>query len=179
MYYNDVKIFLLIMMLFLNGCQQAPDRKLEASTGFMTNGAYKVSTIEIQAGPINLLGGNVGRLEIIPQATIQTFNEPKVGTLIGVSPVFRYTRLLTEDFFAFIELGAGPGYLDIRTREQGSPGFNFVDSANIGFSYSIRENMKLLIKEKNQHVSHAGLRGSRNGGINTYGASIGLEIEFK
>ena len=68
-------------------------------------------------------------------------------------------------------------YFGVDTVEQDSPGFEFYDTGKGGFSYQLNEDKKIFLEYHAVHISNLGLRGT-NGGINAYGAVIGLTKKF-
>lgn len=114
-----------------------------------------------------------GRLSMV----VEPFFEPLIrpgGFTLGAVLMFHYAYPLSKSLRAFIEGGAGPGYLSKRTREQGSGGFNFFDQGGGGLQIFIKESQALTFGYRFRHISHAGLRDSSNGGINSHFALIGF-----
>jgi len=95
------------------------------------------------------------------------------GHTLGATAMLRYSYPLGR-FTPYLEVGAGPTILSVTTYEQEKSGFAFRDQVGIGTEFSITENLSLFAGYRFGHISHAGLRNTRNRGIESDIGILGL-----
>lgn len=96
--------------------------------------------------------------------------------LVGTTPLSRYSYPVGFGQ-VYVEAGAGPAYLNMKTREQGSAGFNFFDQVGAGVSFSA-DNLSVRLGYRFSHISHAGLRDGSNGGIDAHSILFGFSLNY-
>lgn len=172
-------ILLALLLTVLSGCESV---KL-AETGIYSGQTYGHTGIEYQATPIRtqtLFENNrIGdfRFLVGPELITDLIVKPKSGYFVGLAPIAKITYTW-DPFRVFVEAGAGPSYLTIRTKEQGGPGFNFVDQVGVGMECNILDRLSLVGKYRYSHTSHAGVRDSSNNGIDAHSGQFGLKLDF-
>lgn len=104
-------------------------------------------------------------------------SSPNTGAEGGVSLFFKI-GLLPQDrkLQPYIKFGAGPSYMSLHTREQGTQ-FNFVDSGCVGIHYFFQENTAFTLEGRYRHLSNAGI-DEPNSGINTAFILAGASYRF-
>jgi Lipid A 3-O-deacylase (PagL) len=127
-------------------------------------------------GPVGS-GPLKGALEIGLEPFYQRFVDPEDAFFAGLGAVVRYHLLPLGRFVPYVELGAAPGYTDLRVREQRTD-FVFLVFGGVGASYFITERTALYAGYRLQHISNAGT-DSPNQGINSHTGVIGLSIFFR
>jgi lipid A 3-O-deacylase len=118
-----------------------------------------------------------GAFEIGLEPIYQRFFDPQTAFFTGLGAVARYHLLPLGRFVPYVELGAAPGYTDLRVREQ-QTNFVFLLFAGLGASYFVTERTALYAGYRLQHVSNAGT-SSPNQGINSHTGVIGVSIFFR
>jgi len=111
--------------------------------------------------------------------------EPFIGATIspendyeaGISFLFKYGFPLNNKLTPYLKVGTGPMFLGIDTKEQGSES-NFVDSAAMGFSWFLKEDVSLDCEYRFRHVSNAGF-DEPNKGIETNSVYVGFTYRFE
>ena len=115
-----------------------------------------------------------GAFEIGLEPIYQRFVEPKTAFFAGVDAVARYHFLPLGRFVPYVELGAGPGYNDLHSREQQS-NFIFLLFGGVGASYFLTERTALYAGYRFQHMSNA-YTSHPNEGINSNTGVIGVSF---
>jgi lipid A 3-O-deacylase len=118
-----------------------------------------------------------GAFEIGVEPFYQRFVEPKTAFFAGLGAVARYHLLPLGRLVPYVELGAAPGYTDLRVREQ-QTNFVFLLFGGVGASYFVTERTALYAGYRLQHISNAGT-DSPNMGINSHTGVIGVSIFFR
>jgi opacity protein-like surface antigen len=118
-----------------------------------------------------------GALEIGLEPFYQRFFEPEKAFFAGLGAVARYHLLPLGRFVPYIELGAAPGYTDLRVKEQDT-NFVFLLFGGVGASYFVTERTALYAGYRLQHISNGGT-ASPNQGINSHTGVIGVSIFFR
>ena len=137
--------------------------------------------------PINLYAGaeankaigldkDYGTLHLGIQTTHHIYTHPDQGQYNAISPYFRYSYP-NANLQAYVEGGAGPGYLNMGTREQGNSGFNFIDQAGGGIRYT-NERFSFNLGYRYSHISHAGTRDAPNRGLDGHSVIFGLSFNY-
>jgi opacity protein-like surface antigen len=120
-----------------------------------------------------------GALEIGLEPFYQRFVEPDEAKAFfaGLGAVARYHFLPFERLVPYLELGAAPGYTDLRVQEQQTD-VVFLLFAGVGASYFLTERTALYAGYRLQHISNAGT-DSPNRGINSHTGVVGISIFFR
>jgi hypothetical protein len=118
-----------------------------------------------------------GALEIGVEPFYQRFVDPEDAFFAGLGAVARYHLLSLGRFVPYVELGAAPGYTDLRVREQRTD-VVFLLFGGAGVSYFITERTALYAGYRLQHISNAGT-DSPNQGINSHTGVIGFSAFFR
>jgi Lipid A 3-O-deacylase (PagL) len=122
-------------------------------------------------------GALKGALEIGLEPFYQRFVEPETAFFVGLGAVARYHFLPLGRLVPYLELGAAPGYTDLRVREQQTD-FVFLVFGGVGASYFVAERAALYAGYRLQHISNAGT-DSPNRGINSHTGVVGVSIFFR
>ena len=175
------KLLPAFIAALLTGCSAPTDTRWNAgvTSGYGIGDRIVIpTTVHIGCELNEPLGidKNLGTLTLNLEAYHHRFIAPETGSLIGAAPMLRYSYPL-GDFSPYLEGGAGPGYLTIRTKEQGPPGFNFLDQGGFGIDYHI-DDLTFTLGYRCSHISHARLRNGPNGGIDEHIIRFGLSIDF-
>ena len=118
-----------------------------------------------------------GKLHLAVEGFSYEFKgEERGGSMRGITPMGRYEFPLSP-VTAYVEAGAGPGYLDMRTREQGHEGFNFLDQGGFGFRFQDEE-AYVQLGYRYMHISHGRTRESPNKGIDSHLFLFGFGFRF-
>jgi opacity protein-like surface antigen len=120
-----------------------------------------------------------GALEIGLEPFYQRFVEPDKAKAFfaGLGAVARYHFLPFGRFVPYLELGAAPGYTDLRVQEQQTD-FVFLLFGGAGASYFLTERTALYAGYRLQHISNGGT-DSPNRGINSHTGVVGVSIFFR
>jgi lipid A 3-O-deacylase len=185
--------FLILLPLFLAfpGCAYlskiTPDR-LAAHSGFSWSAidGDDIQTvpaairIEFNTNELIQLSPKYGRLNIGIEAFGNSTIEPELGLLVGVAAMIKYSYDVNDILSLYLEGGAGPNYLSLGTYEQSKSGFNFYDQIGAGIELrpGPRSPHSLILGYRFGHISHAGLRSSRNRGIETDTIIFGFSTKF-
>lgn len=108
-----------------------------------------------------------GKVHLSIEAFDYEFNGDKSGAMRGVTPMGRYEYSVCEPVSVYFEAGAGPGYLNMRTREQGHAGFNFLDQGGFGVRLT-EDDVFAQFGYRYMHISHGGTRDGPNKGIDSH-----------
>lgn len=180
-----LRLFLCFLFLLLSGCSILKVDGVEAKTGYSTTHLEyqgRVSLIPVRLSTQfhyvePLLPSSFGslnpKLEVISDQIIS----PEQGYLVGICPMLQYKYRFDFGLEAFLEAGAGPTYLSLKTFEQGGPGFNFIDQIGGGIRYEMGP-VEADVSYRFSHLSHAGLRDTQNRGIDSHTILLGLRIPF-
>jgi len=122
------------------------------------------------------LHGHDDRLQFSLDPFINPIDAGQSGYEAGLTVFLRYFRSLSQRTDLFAELGSGPMYLSISTSEQGDPGFNFLNQVGLGARYLISDRVAWMVSCRYRHLSHGGLRESRNLGLDSFGVVSGLSL---
>ena len=118
-----------------------------------------------------------GALELGLEPIYQRFVDPETAFFAGLGAVARYHLLPLGRLVPYIELGAAPGYTDLRVREQ-QTSFVFLLFGGLGASYFVTDRTALYAGYRLQHISNAGT-SSPNMGINSHTGVVGVSIFFR
>jgi hypothetical protein len=111
--------------------------------------AYKVVPAFVRIG-FNMnslfgLEGGRGTLQFALEPFANAVVGPEGGMETGLDVFVRYLHPLTPSVQLVSEIGAGPMYFSLDTREQGDAGFNFLDQFGLGLQAAVSENMALTL----------------------------------
>jgi len=118
-----------------------------------------------------------GILEFQIEPFLNPVFSPDAEIEAGVSFLIKYAFPLNEKLMPYLKFGAGPSFMSLDTREQGTK-FNFVDSAAAGFSWFLKEDLTLDVEYRFRHLSNCSV-DEPNGGINTQSILMGLSFRFE
>jgi hypothetical protein len=180
------------ILLLISGCQYTTENIEFQAIGFhtgYTNGALRGDDlhsvpfrIEAHTRVNKILGlpYKYGDLQVNAEVVVDTITSPSLGVLAGLVPMVRYNypSLYRSNTTFFIRGGAGPGYFDTMTHEQGNPGFNFIDQIGAGIEHRLNDFSRLSLSYNFTHISHAGIRPTTNRGIEYHSIMAGIVIEF-
>ncbi len=104
------------------------------------------------------------------------------GSAIGGPSLLMRLDLLPSDstLVPYLQVGTGLAFNDAyRDQQQRGIGQSteFLQQAELGVRWKMREGVSLLVEGGVQHISNAGL-AARNAGVNALGGNIGLEWKF-
>ena len=176
--------FLLVSILA--GCQTRPKLHLLFGVGAIhapIQGKDLLAEIQAVRGEVDTAGltglpQRYGRLDLGLEVYGGITFRPRSGHFEGVTPFLRYTYPLTDRFASYVEAGAGPAILGLTTHEQEKSGFAFHDQVGAGVVIQLGGGMSLLIGYRFSHISHGGVRGTRNRGIEASSISAWLSFTF-
>jgi hypothetical protein len=117
-----------------------------------------------------------GSLAIRLEPTFAVNFRPRSGYLIGLNMLLRYRFLRWESVAPYLELGAGPAYIDLDIRDQ-IDGFAFIPTAGAGVTWRTWERVSLELGVRLQHISNAYTRRP-NGGVDTVQVLLGAAYHF-
>ena len=106
-------------------------------------------------------------LQLVFEPFLNSLAAPKTGIETGCSIGLRYLHPLSVSLDLFTEASFAPMFLSIKSVEQGSAGFNFLDQLGAGLQYKVSERTAIFGGYRFRHISHAGLVERPNGGINS------------
>lgn len=159
----------------------------EASRGFQLDeigigsgyagGHMKFTDATYQAVPLYLRFGfdmnsvvgipeNKGTLQLAFEPFCNPVIEPESGVETGLNVFFRYLHPVAPSVKLVSEIGSGPIYLSVDSREQGDAGFNFLNQFGLGTQLAVSGNSAITIGYRFRHISNAGT-SQPNRGINT------------
>jgi lipid A 3-O-deacylase len=118
-----------------------------------------------------------GALEIGVEPIYQRFVEPDDAFFAGLGAVARYHLLPLGRLVPYVELGAAPGYTDLRVIEQRTD-VVFLLLGGVGASVFVADRVALYAGYRLQHISNAGT-DTPNRGINSHTGVLGLSIFFR
>ncbi|ANT65956.1 acyloxyacyl hydrolase [Prosthecochloris sp. CIB 2401] len=174
--------FFLFVLLCLPSWLYAAGRvhlsELGISTGYASGehrpegGDFHVTSFAFRAG------FDLGGLQCSFDPFVNAIDADESGVEAGLTVFLRYFERLGGKVSVFGEIGSGPMYLGIDTREQGDAGFNFLNLFGAGFRYHISHSLSLDLAGRYRHLSHAGLRDNDNLGMDSWGFSTGIYLGY-
>jgi hypothetical protein len=114
-----------------------------------------------------------GRVWLLAETALWVSLEPQRGYAAGATAVARYTFVALDRLRPFVELGAGPIYLDFENDRSQADGFSFTLQAGPGATYPLGSRWALMTRAQLHHISNAGLRRP-NPGINDVLITVGI-----
>jgi hypothetical protein len=172
------KLFGPLLALSIGGCSGL---ETGISTGYGRFKDTELVPVNVHVGrDVNDVIGldeKFGKIHVALEGFSYQFNDKvKDGSMSGVTPMGRYEFPLSP-VSPYVEAGAGPGYLDFRTREQGHRGFNFLDQG--GFGVIVREDgVFAQVGYRYMHISHGGTRDGPNKGIDSHIVLFGFGFRW-
>lgn len=117
-----------------------------------------------------------GLLELMYEPFISPIFSPASNVEFGVPVSLKYGFPITEKFYPYIQVGIGPYYTTLHTREQ-STQFNLISQGGGGVMFFFREHWALSADYRWRHVSNAGIK-KPNAGIDAHEYTLGLSYYF-
>ena len=176
----------LLLLLWCCGCSSLTYRGTALETGYTY---ANIKGDDLRAVPLfirpswntNPLCGikpRYGDLDVAIEGFALSTSSPERGSILGVTPLLRYSYPVYNQWRLYIEAGAGPAYLGIHTYEQERSGFSFYDQIGAGATYRLQDRLNLQIGYRFGHFSHGGVLQTRNRGIETHTVLFGIELRF-
>jgi lipid A 3-O-deacylase len=132
---------------------------------------FTVSPLLVRVGfSMNRLVGIEGEqstLQLALEPEVNVISAPEHGVEAGCGIGLRYFRKLSSPVDLFFEASFAPMFLSINSVEQGAAGFNFLDHFGSGLQYRLSPKSAFFGGYRWRHISHAGLVGRSNMGINS------------
>lgn len=176
----------------LNAAVQAKEKSCFSSVGFLSGFTYGEldSRDDYENIPFLLSYGFdlrplASKIGINTKGVLEFQAEPFIGAAIspendyeaGISFLLKYGFPLNKKLMPYLKVGTGPMFLGISNKEQGSE-FNFIDSAALGFSWFLEDDISLDCEYRFRHVSNAGL-DDPNKGIEAQTFLVGVTYGFE
>lgn len=117
-----------------------------------------------------------GKLNFALEPFCNRIVSPSHNIELGFSVFFQYVYPILEKMRVYGEIGAGPMYLGIDTVAQGQAGFNFLDQVGVGMQFYTTKLQALNIGYRYRHISHAGIRGKPNKGIDSNAMIVSYSV---
>ncbi|NTW52255.1 MAG: acyloxyacyl hydrolase [Chlorobiaceae bacterium] len=118
-----------------------------------------------------------GTLQLAIEPFANPVTKPESGVEAGLGIFIRYLHPLSSSVKLVSEVGSGPMYLGINTREQGKKGFNFMNQFGAGLQMAVTESSALTLGYRFRHLSNAGI-SEPNRGINTGAVVISYSMLY-
>lgn len=135
-----------------------------------TQATYKAVSVYLRFGfdisPVLGMRHNNGTLQFAFEPFCNPVSSPGSGVETGLNVFLRYLYPLSSSVKLVSEIGSGPVYLSIDSKEQGRAGFNFLNQFGLGGRVDIAENRAITFGYRYRHISNAGT-SQPNRGINT------------
>jgi len=175
-------LILLAPLLFLPGCSILKFDTVSLHSGYF-NAAIKGEDIQ---GVPNLVRADWRITELNPEygrltVGIEGFHynlRKDSGSIIGATPMARFTYPIKPWLGAYVEGGAGPIYLGVETFEQEEKGFSFLDQVGAGIELNVNSRWSFLLGYRFSHISHARLKDTRNRGIESNTVLFGVQLRL-
>ncbi|MCB1136517.1 MAG: acyloxyacyl hydrolase [Chlamydiia bacterium] len=123
-------------------------------------------------------GCSWGQLTLAFEPFWNTLVEPEWNVEGGFTLKLGYDYQFCNAFAVYLAGGAGPGFLNVDTMEQGNQGFNFFDEFEAGMRYFYDDCHSIGLGYRGRHISHAGVRDEGNSGINSHGLIMTLMTHY-
>jgi opacity protein-like surface antigen len=147
-----------------------------------TPGTFRAYPALLRIGfDINSLFGmppRQGTVQLAFEPFANAVEEPDKGVEAGVDVFIRYLYPIARSVMAVSEIGSGPAYLGINTREQGGAGINILTQIGFGTRIDMSESLSLNLGYRFRHLSCAGIR-QPNSGINSNLLTMGLSVRLR
>ena len=175
-----------MLLMTMTGCSSFAPQQLVVFDGF-TSAPIKGEDIRAQTfgariewdtQPLTDLSPTYGEINLGLEFFGSVTFRPETNHIVGVTPILRYSAPLSESVRPYFEFGAGPILMGLRTHEQEKPGFSFYDQVGAGFEFRSGTDHSLLVGYRFHHISHGGLRDTRNRGIEGHTLLVGLSLKL-
>lgn len=113
-------------------------------------------------------------LQLTLEPFVNAVSGPEDGVETGCGVGIRYLRAVSGKVDLFVEGSIAPMIYTIDTVEQGKAGFNFLDQAGAGLRYRFSAENAVFCGYRWRHLSHAGIAGRSNDGIESDAVIIGF-----
>ncbi|UWX57622.1 acyloxyacyl hydrolase [Chlorobaculum sp. MV4-Y] len=118
-----------------------------------------------------------GTLQLALEPFCNPVTEPESGVETGLNVFFRYLHPIAPSVKLVGEIGSGPMYLSIDSREQGDAGFNFLNQFGLGAQVAVSENSAITLGYRFRHLSNAGT-SEPNRGINSNAVVLSYSLLY-
>lgn len=118
-------------------------------------------------------GWTEGQMRLLVEIPIWVSLEPQRGYAAGATLLGRYTLAAPGRARPFVEIGAGPIYLDFDNERSQADGFSFTLQGGLGVMVSLSPRWAVVPRFHLHHISNAGLR-KPNPGINDVLITLGV-----
>ncbi|MBN1929206.1 MAG: acyloxyacyl hydrolase [Chlorobiaceae bacterium] len=118
-----------------------------------------------------------GTLQLALEPFCNPVIEPESGVETGLDVFFRYHHPVAPSVKLVAEVGSGPMYLGIDSREQGDKGFNFLNQFGLATRFDLSEHNALTLGYRFRHISNAGT-SHPNRGINTNAVVLSYSLLY-
>lgn len=118
--------------------------------------------------------GGRSTLQLAVEPFVNTIAHPVAGVEAGCGIGLRYLYNISRPVDLFMEGSVAPMFLSIRSVEQGNAGFNFLLQTGAGFQYKITRRTAFFAGYRFRHLSHGGVSGRSNRGINSDALVAGI-----
>lgn len=118
-----------------------------------------------------------GTLQLALEPFCNPVTEPDSGVETGLNVFFRYLHPVAPSVKLVGEIGSGPMYLSIDSREQGEAGFNFLNQFGLGAQVSVSDNSAITLGYRFRHLSNAGT-SEPNRGINSNAVVLSYSLLY-
>jgi opacity protein-like surface antigen len=170
----------------MSGCSALKSYRVAAYSGGLYGtldgpdliGEVQGLRLDVNANRSLGLDESYGRIELGLDLYGSAVFGPQPGSIIGATPMLRYSYPIIDWLAPYIEGGAGPAILSFPTHEQEKSGFSFNDQIGAGFEFRLWKRLSIVVGFRFGHLSHGGLRTTRNRGIETNTGVFGLTLEF-
>jgi len=127
--------------------------------------------------PLLGMRASKGTRQLAIEPFANTVTSPDKGIELGLDVFVRYLHPIMPSVKLVSEIGSGPMYLCIDTREQGKAGFNFLNQFGLGTQVALSEKCAVTFGYRFLHLSNAGIR-QPNGGINSNMLSVSVSALY-
>lgn len=118
-----------------------------------------------------------GTLQLALEPFCNPVTEPESGVETGLTVLFRYLHPVAPSVKLVAEIGSGPMYLSIDSKEQGDGGFNFLNQFGLGAQFALSSHDALTLGYRFRHLSNAGT-SQPNRGINSNALVLSYSILY-
>ncbi|RXK87741.1 acyloxyacyl hydrolase [Chlorobaculum sp. 24CR] len=118
-----------------------------------------------------------GTLQLALEPFCNPVTEPDSGVETGLDVFIRYLHPVAPSVKLVGEIGSGPMYLSIDSREQGEAGFNFLNQFGLGAQVAVSNNSAITVGYRFRHLSNAGA-SEPNRGINSNAVVVSYSLLY-
>jgi opacity protein-like surface antigen len=123
------------------------------------------------------MGDSKGTLQLALEPFCNPVTEPDSGVETGLNVFFRYLHPVAPSVKLVGEIGSGPMYLSIDSKEQGEAGFNFLNQFGLGAQVAVSGNSAITVGYRFRHLSNAGT-SEPNRGINSNAVVLSYSLLY-